>query len=78
MFENLSSDVKNEKLDKRLETSITKHLQSFKTEFKQYFPESKKQEAAFVRNPFSTTLDNYKANVAIFKMIRPRMILSRK
>ena len=74
MFENLSSDVKN----KRLETSITKHLQSFKTEFKRYFPESKKQEAAFVRNPFSTTLDNYKANVAIFKMIRPRMILSRK
>ena len=57
MFENLSSAIKNEKLDKRLKTSITEHLLSFEAEFKRYFPERKEQEAAFVRNPFSTALD---------------------
>ena len=53
MFENLSSAIKNEKLDERLKTSITEHLQSFEAEFKRYFPEPKEQEAGFVRNPFS-------------------------
>ena len=57
MFENLSSAVKNKKLDKRLKTSITKHLQFFEAEFKRYFPESKEQKAAFVQNPFSSALD---------------------
>ena len=49
MFENLSSALKeHEQLDESLKTSITQHLQSLKTEFKQYFPELKEQEAAFV------------------------------
>ena len=55
--ENLSKAIKNEELDERLKTSITQHLQSLETEFKRYFPEPKKQKAAFVRNPFSTALD---------------------
>ena len=53
MFENLSSAIKNEKLDERLKTSITEHLQSFEAEFKRYFPEAKEHEAGFVRNSFS-------------------------
>ena len=53
MFENLSSAIRNEKLDERLKTSITEHLQPFEAEFKPYFPEPKEQEAKFVRNPFS-------------------------
>ena len=57
MFENLSSAIKNEKLDERLKRSITQHLQSVKAEFKRYFREPKEQEAAFVRNLFSTALD---------------------
>ena len=57
MFKNLSSAIKNEKLDKRLKTSITELLLSFKAEFKRYFSEPKEQKAAFVQNPFSTALD---------------------
>ena len=58
MFENLSSVIKeDEELDELLKTSITQYLQSLKTEFKRYFLELKEQEAAFVRNPFSTALD---------------------
>ena len=57
MFKNLSGSIKNEKFDKRLKTSITEHLLSFEAEFKRYFSEPKEQEAAFVRNPFSTALD---------------------
>ena len=57
MFENLSSAIKNEKLDELLKTSVTQHLQSFEAEFKRYFPKPKEQAAAFVRNPFSTALD---------------------
>ena len=57
MFKNLPSAIKNEKLDKRLKTSMTEHLLSFEAEFKRNFPEPKEQEAAFVRNPFSTALD---------------------
>ena len=53
LFENLSSAIKNEKLDERLKTSITEHLQSLEAEFKRQFPEPKEQEAGFVRNPFS-------------------------
>ena len=53
MFENFSSAINNEKLDERLKTSITEHLQSFEAEFKRYFSEPKEQEAEFVRNPFS-------------------------
>ena len=41
MFENLSSAIKNEKLNERLKTSITEHLPSLEAEFKQYFPEPK-------------------------------------
>ena len=47
----------NDELDERLKTSITQHLQSLETMFKRYFPKLKKQEAAFVRNPFSTALN---------------------
>ena len=54
MFENLSSAIKNEKLNERLKTSITEHLQSFEAEFKRYFVVPKEPETAFVRNPFST------------------------
>ena len=57
MFENLSSANKNDKLDKRVKTSITEHLLTFEAKFKRYFPELKEQEAAFVRNPFSTALN---------------------
>ena len=57
MFENLSSTIKNEKLDERLKTSMTQHLLSFEVEFKRCFPECKEQEVPFVRNPFSTALD---------------------
>ena len=49
MFDNLSSAIKeDEELDERLKTSITQHLQSLETVFKQYFFEVKEQEAAFV------------------------------
>ena len=38
MFDNLSSAIKeDEELDERLKTSITQHLQSLETVFKQYF-----------------------------------------
>ena len=53
MFENLSSAIKNEKLDERLKTSITEQRQSFEAEFKRYFAERKEQEGRFVQNPFS-------------------------
>ena len=36
---------------------MTEHLLSLEAQFKRYFPEPKEQEAAFVRNPFSTALD---------------------
>ena len=58
MFENLSSAIKeDEELDKRLNTLTTQHLQPLKTVLKQYFPEPKEQEAAFVWNPFLTALN---------------------
>ena len=59
MFENLSSAIKNEKLDERLKTSITEHLQInlFNQSIKRYFPKPEEQEVAFVRNQFSTALD---------------------
>ena len=48
MFETLSSAIKeDEELDERLNTLTTQHLQPLKTVLKQYFPEPKKQEAAF-------------------------------
>ena len=58
MFENLSSAIKeDEELDERLNTLTTQHLQPLKTVLKRYFSELKEQEAAFVRNPFSTALN---------------------
>ena len=58
MFENLSSAIiEDEELNERLNTSITQHFQSFETVFKRYFPELKEQKAAFVRNPFSISLN---------------------
>ena len=49
MFENLFRAIKeDEKLDERLNTMTTQHLQPLKTVLKQYFPEPKEQEAAFV------------------------------
>ena len=38
-------------------SSITQHLQSLENEIKRYFPELKENEAAVVRNPFSSALD---------------------
>ena len=80
MFENLFSAIKSEKLDERLKTSITEHFQSFEDEFKRYFPEPEEQETAFVRNQFSTALDELgnKTSFVIFKIIPPHMMLSRK
>ena len=58
MFENLSSAFKeDEELDERLNTLTRQHLQLFKTVLKQYFPELKEQEAAFVWNLFLTALN---------------------
>ena len=58
MFENLSSAIKeDEELDEHLNTSITQHLQPLETVLQRYFPELKAQEAAFVRNRFSTALN---------------------
>ena len=56
MFENLSSAIKeDEEIDEHLKKSIIQqHLQSLKIKFKQYFPELKEQEAAFVGNLFLT------------------------
>ena len=49
MFKNLSSVIKeDEELDERLDTLTRQHLQPLKTVLKQYFPELKEQEAAFV------------------------------
>ena len=49
MFENLSSAIKeDEQLDEHLNTLTRQHLQSLKTALKQYFPELKEQEAAFI------------------------------
>ena len=76
MFENLSSAIKNEKLDERLKTLITEHLQSFEAEFKRYFPKPEQQEAAFVRNQFSTALDELQEQFCDIQIIR--LMLSRK
>ena len=58
MLENLSSAIKeDDELDESLNTSTTQHLQPLKTVLKQYFRELKEQEAAFVRNLFSTALN---------------------
>ena len=49
LFENLSSAIKeDEELDERLIILNTQHLQPLETVLKQYFPELKEQEAAFV------------------------------
>ena len=49
MFETLSSAIKeDEEFDERLHTLTTQHLQPLKTVLKQYFPELKEQEAAYV------------------------------
>jgi len=57
MFEKLSNVVeKTEELAKNLKTSVIDHLQSLETEFQWYFSELKKEEDAFLRNPFSTSL----------------------
>ena len=75
-LKNLSSAIKNEKLDQRLKTSITEHLLSFEAEFKRYFSEPKEQEAAFVRNPFSTALDELQEQFCDLQIIC--LMLSRK
>ena len=46
MFENFFRC--DEALDECLDTLTTQHLQPLKTVLKQYFPELKEQEAAFV------------------------------
>ena len=55
MFENFFRC--DEALDECLDTLTTQHLQPLKTVLKQYFPELKEQEAAFVWNPFLTALN---------------------
>ena len=56
MSENLSSAIKaGEKLDERLNTPISQHIQSIEIiVFKRYFFELKEQEVAFAQNQFST------------------------
>ena len=78
MFENLTSAIKNEKLDERLRTSITEHLQSFEAEFKRYFPEPKNEKLHSHEIRSQLRWMNYKTNFVIFKMIRPHTMLSRK
>jgi len=57
MFEKLSSAVeKTEERDGSLKTSIIDDLQSLEIEFQRYFRELKQEEAALIRNPFSTSL----------------------
>ena len=77
-FENLSSAIKNEKLDECLKTSITEHLQInlLNQSFKRYFPEPEEQEAAFVRNQFSTALDELQEQFCDHQIIC--LMLSRK
>jgi len=56
MFEKLSSVLENtDEHDESLKTSITDHLQSLEIEFQRYFSELK-EEAALIRNSFSTSL----------------------
>ena len=78
MFENLSSAIKNEKLDERLKTSITEHLQInlLNQSIKRYFPKPEEQEAAFVRNQFSTALDESQEQFCDLQIIC--LMLSRK
>ena len=85
MFENLSRAIKkDEELDERLKTSIKQRLQSLETEFKRYFPELEEQEAAFVRNPFSTALDVNDISDELqyqfydLQMIRPHVMFFKK
>ena len=78
MFENLSKAIKNEKLDERLKTSITEHLQInlLNQSFKRYFPKPEEQEAAFVRNQFLTALDELQEQFCDLQIIC--LMLSRK
>ena len=55
---------------------ITEHLQSFEAEFKRYFPKPEEQETAFVRNQFSTALDELQEQFCDLQIIR--LMLSRK
>ena len=61
MFEKLSSVVDSQECEGDLENNvkeeITAHLESLEKEFLKYFPELTEEEAAVVRNPFSTSLD---------------------
>jgi len=57
IFEKLSSVVdKTEERDESFKPSLKDHLQSLEIEFQQYLPELKKEKAALIRNPFSTSL----------------------
>ena len=78
LFENLPSAIKNEKLDERLKTSITEHLliNLLIQSFKRYFPKPEEQEAAFVRNQFSTALDELQEQFCDLQIIC--LTLSRK
>ena len=85
MFEICSGVIKeDEELVELLKTSITQHFQSFDTEFKRYFPELQKQEAAFVRNAISTvfdvghTPDKLQDRFMICELIRPHVMFFRK
>lgn len=57
MFENLCSVVGESELDGILKLEISEHLESLENEFQRYFRELTDEEAALVRNPFSTSLD---------------------
>jgi len=57
MFEKFLRVVdKTEERDDSLKTSIIDHLHSFEIEFQRYFHKFKEEEAALLRNTFSTSL----------------------
>lgn len=59
MFDRLSSttDKGANELDSVLKSEIISHLDSLDEQFERYFPELTQEDAALVRNPFSSSLD---------------------
>ena len=73
MVKNLSSAIKNEKLDERLKTSITEQ-----TSLNDIFLSLKNKKLHSYEIRSQLRWINYKTNFVIFKMIRPHMMLSGK
>ena len=65
MFENLSSAIKNEKLNERLKTSITEHLEINLSN--DVFPSLKNEKLHLYEISSQLRWLNYKNNFVIFK-----------